>query len=113
MISRNEAPMHIDPIHAGPVALAHVLLVASRTKSQINDGSRRRHSAGTKRNHRFSPLHALRQWWRKLDAPGGHCGNPLQLMLWAECWGRPYSASIGLVLLINHLRKNRVKNSHG
>jgi hypothetical protein len=101
--------MHIDPIHAGPVALAHALFVASRAKSAINDSGDREHSAGSERKHRFGPLHGLKQWWRGLDQPGGQTSNPLQLMLWAECWGRPYSASIGLVLLINHLRKNRIK----
>jgi hypothetical protein len=100
--------MNIHPIHAGPVALAHALLVASCATSRSKDGGDPESPTVAERKTRFPPLHGFRQWWRGLDEPRGRTGNPLQLMLWAECWGRPYSASIGLVL-INHLRKNRIK----
>jgi hypothetical protein len=84
--------MYIDPIHAGPVALAHP-----------------KPSVGAPQARRFRPLHRFTHWWRGLDDLGGRTGDPMQLMLWSESWGRPYAASLGLVVLMNHLRKSRTK----
>ena len=101
--------MHIDPIHAGPVALAHALVVANRARSQSMDGGHSEHPVGTLRAPRRRPWQRLAQWWRGLDELGGRPANPVQLMLWSESWGRPYTASLGLVLLINHLRNSRIR----
>jgi hypothetical protein len=96
--------MHTDPIHAGPVALAHAVVVATRARVQSKDSGRPERIVATPR-----PLQRLAQWWRGLDWLGGRPGDPVQLMLWSESWGRPYTASLGLVILMNHLRKSRIK----
>ncbi len=101
--------MYIDPIHAGPVALAHAIVIATRARAQSKDCGHPEPIVGAPQRRRFRPLQRLAQWWRGLDALDGRPDNPVQLMLWSESWGRPYTASLGLVLLMNHLRKNRIK----
>jgi hypothetical protein len=84
--------MYIDPIHAGRVALAHAIVVATRARAQSKDCGHPEPIVGSPRNRRFSPLQRLAQWWRGLDALDGRPGNPVQLMLWSESGGAPTPA---------------------
>ena len=70
--------MYIDSIHAGAVALAHAFALAARAPSQPDD--RRNCAAGA---------------------------DPVQLMLIAECAGRPYATALAGLLVMNCLRRLR------
>jgi hypothetical protein len=104
--------MHIDPIYAGPVAIAHALAIASRVQSNSEASRHPKSSVGTPlpRRRHFSPLQRLAHWWRALSEPSACASDPVQLMMWSEPWGRPYNAALGVVLLMHHLRKGRTKN---
>jgi len=101
--------MHIDSIYAGPVALAHAFALASRANTASDDSRNLAPPNGVPRRRLFRPLQRLAQWWRGLDTLDSPTSDPVQLMLWSECWGRPYSASLGPVLLMNHSRRNAAK----
>ena len=58
--------MYIDPIHAGPVALAHAFALAARAPSSA---------------------------------------DPVQLMMIAECAGRPYATALAGLLVMNYFRR--------
>jgi hypothetical protein len=66
--------MNIDPIYAGPVALAQGFALATRA---------------TTRQHRSDLATA----------------DPVQLMLWSECAGRPYATALGGLLVMNYFRR--------
>jgi hypothetical protein len=91
MIFRSEARMHIDPIHAGPVALAHALVMAVESSS---------------RKHRFQPLQRLAQWWRTPHAADGQSPDAMQLMLLSECVGRNYATALAGMLVVERFRKH-------
>lgn len=98
--------MYIDPIHAGPVALAHALALAARVRGQC-DGSacpESPHDAPAKR--RFRPLRRLAQWWQRLDEVKDPTPEAVQMALWTECGGRPYATALSGLLLMAHLRRN-------
>jgi hypothetical protein len=84
--------MQIDPIHAGPVALAHAMLLASR--------------APAAREARRAPLQLLAQWWRQFTREDGTAPDPAQLMLWSECAGRHYVTALGGILVMTRLRNS-------
>jgi hypothetical protein len=101
--------MHIDSIHAGRLALAHAVVVAAQARAQSTDTGHAELVVSNPGKACFAPLQRLARWWRGLDALGARTDNPLQLMLWSESWGRPYTASLGLVLLMNHVRKGSIR----
>ena len=88
--------MYINPIHAGTVALAQALALATRAPGRSLAGPSR---------HRFRPLQRLAQWWRELGEANGAADDPAQLMLWADCGGRPYVTALGGLLLMEQLRR--------
>ena len=98
--------MYIDPIHAGPVALAHALALAARAQTQSDD------SAYPKSPHvgpalpRFRPLRRLAQWWQRLDDVKDPAPDAVQMALWTECGGRPYATALSGLLLMSHLRRS-------
>jgi hypothetical protein len=103
--------MYINQIYAAPVAFAHALAAASRAQSQAKELRQPVSSVGTPPTRHFSVLGRLAHWWRRLDEHGVRATDPVQLLMWSEPWGRPYNAALGVVLLINHLRKDRIKSA--
>ncbi len=83
--------MYINPIHAGPVAFARALVHATRIP----------------RTRRLRPLQRLAQWWRKLDDTQGPATDPLYMMMWGDCGGRPHASSLSGFLLLVYLRRKR------
>lgn len=98
--------MYIDPIHAGTVALAQALALASRVDTQ-SAASASAGAADTTARRSFRPLQGLAQWWRDLDQAEGAAADPVQLMLWAECGGRAYATALSGLLLMEQLRQKR------
>jgi hypothetical protein len=96
--------MYINPIHAGPVALAHALVLAARTRTQSGSSDHADTLDGTPRRRRFQPLQRLARWWRELDAPAPQHPDPTQLMLWSECVGRPHLTAVTGLLMMEHYR---------
>jgi hypothetical protein len=97
--------MHIDPIHAGPVALAHALALASRAATQSGNSEPTQALDGMSRRHRFQPLQRLARWWHEQDATQGPSPDPMQLVMWSECVGRPYLTALTGLLVVDRLRK--------
>jgi hypothetical protein len=83
--------MHIDPIHAGPVALAHALVLAVSGRAQRRG---------------FRPLRRLAQWMRKPDATGELTPDATQLMLLSECAGRHYATALAGMMVMERYRKH-------
>lgn len=83
--------MYINPIHAGPVAFAQALVHATRTP----------------RTRLLRPLQRLAQGWRNLDDTQGPATDPLHLMMWGDCGGRPHASSLSGFLLLVYLRRKR------
>jgi hypothetical protein len=73
----SEARMHIDPIHAGPVALAQALALAARRATQSGDSEPTEALYGMSRRHRFQPLQRLARWWRQPDATDCPSADPM------------------------------------
>jgi hypothetical protein len=96
--------MYIDPIHAGPVALAHALVLAARTRTQSGSSDHAHALDGTARRRQYQPLQRLARWWRELDAPAPAHLDPTQLMLWSECIGRPHLTAVTGLLMMEHYR---------
>jgi hypothetical protein len=104
---RSEAPMYIDPIHAGPVALAHALALAARAHTQSDDSGHPESPDAAPRWRRFRPLQRLAKWWQQLDEVDGPTSEPVQLMLLSEPAGRPYATALSGLPLMNHIHKSR------
>jgi hypothetical protein len=68
--------MYIDTIHAGPVALAQSFALAARAPGQCDDSGSCAPSA-----------------------------DPMQLMMLAECAGRPYATALAGLLVMNYFRR--------
>jgi hypothetical protein len=102
--------MHIDPIHAGPVALAQALALASRADNRLGNSRRQEHLDGASRRLRFEPLRRLANWWQRLHADAGPGPDPMQLMLWSEWPGRSHATALGGLLLMNRIRGRRSAN---
>jgi hypothetical protein len=66
--------MYIDPIYAGPVALAQGFALATRAATG-------------------------------LDRSDLKTADPVQLMMWSECAGRPYATGLGGILVMKYFRK--------
>jgi hypothetical protein len=98
--------MYINPIYAGPVALAHALALATRAHTQLGV-SRRSDSTDDTSRRRFAPLRRLAQWWQQLGAAEGPTADPVQLLLLSEPAGRPYATALSGLLLMDHIRKSR------
>jgi hypothetical protein len=98
--------MYIDPIHAGPVALAHAFALAARASTQCANsvGTAARESAPRRRG--FKSLLRLAWWSRHQNMADFPTADPLQLMLWSECAGRPYVTALGGLLVMNYFRRN-------
>jgi hypothetical protein len=100
--------MYIDPIHAGPVALAHAIILANRANAQFGTQGQTQTSTAVVPRATNSWWLRLTNGWRRLDDPQGlPAGDPVQLMLLSEASGRPYATALCSVLLINHLRRRR------
>ena len=95
--------MYINPIHAGPVAFAQALVHTARRQSE--DSGRRELPVGAPRTRPLRPLQRLAQWWRKLDDVQGPANDPLQLMMWSDCGGRPHASALSGFLLLVYLRR--------
>ncbi len=100
--------MYINPIHAGPVALA--LVLAARAHSQGRESGREASSVAAQRSRRFRPLQPLAQWWRQLDEVQDDSADSVQLLALAECWGRPHANALGVFLLLMRVRRERRLN---
>lgn len=98
--------MYINPIHAGPVALAHALALAARAHTQFGV-SRRSDSTDDTSRRRLGPLRRLAQWWQQLGAEEGPTADPLQLILLSEPAGPHYATALSGLLLMNYIRKRR------
>ena len=99
--------MYIDPIHAGPVALAHAIARASRPYTPSNV-SRHLVSADAERPRLpFESLRRFVRWWRQLDQEPSSTADPVQLMLMSEPAGRPYATALSGLLLMDLIRKKR------
>jgi hypothetical protein len=105
--------MYINPIHAGTLALAQTLALATRVHARSGDSTPPESPGAAARRHRFKPLQGLAQWWRDLDAADGAAADPAQLMLWAECGGRPYATALTGLLLMQQFRKKRAAGRQG
>lgn len=99
--------MFIDPIHAGPVAFAHTLALATRARTRSENSGHLESTARTSRRLRFEPLRRLTQWFRQLDKGDGSTVDPIQLMLLCEPAGRPYVTALSGLLLMHHIRRTR------
>jgi len=99
--------MYIHPIHAGPVALAYALALASRAATQSDDSAGSDSAHGPERGSRFKPLMRLARWWRQPNTAEFPVPDPKDLMMWSECAGRPYATALGGLLVANHLRRRR------
>ena len=97
--------MYINPIHAGPVAFAEALVHTART--QTEEPGRRDAEGGTARSRRFGPLQRLAWWWRQLDEVQAPVTDPVQLMMWGDCGGRPHASALSGFLLLVYLRQKR------
>jgi hypothetical protein len=84
--------MYIDPIHAGPGALAHAFALAAR--------------ASTPRRRGFKWLLRLAWGSRPQDVADLSTADSVQLMLWSECVGRPYVTALGGLLMMNYFGRN-------
>jgi hypothetical protein len=98
--------MYIDPIHAGPVALAHAFALAARASTQCGKSAGAAGSDGAPRRRRFKSLMRLVWWSRRQDAADSSTVDPVQLMLWSECAGRPYATALGGLLVMNCCRRH-------
>jgi hypothetical protein len=99
--------MYIDPIHAGPVALAHALALAARAPTR-REGSAGTQSPGrSSRRRRFKPLMRLARWWRQPNMADLPAPDPAELMMWSECAGRPYATALGGLLVAQHFRRRQ------
>jgi hypothetical protein len=90
IIFGSEAAMYINPIHAAHVALAQALALAIRTRPRIHESKAVE-----------SP-----------DAAGPH-PDPEQLILLAECAGRPYGAPLVGLLVMKQYRKHVLEANKG
>jgi hypothetical protein len=97
--------MHIDPIHAGPVALAQALAFAARTTTRPGSSAAAQTPDDISRKPRFQPLQRLARWWHKPDVAPGPSPDPMQLVMWSECVGRPHLTALTGLLLVDHLRR--------
>jgi len=98
--------MYIDPIHAGPVALAHAFALAARVSTQRADSVGTAAAQSAPRTRRFKSLMRLAWWSRLPDAADFPTADPVQLMLWSECAGRPEVTALGGLLVMNFFRRN-------
>ena len=99
--------MYIDPIHAGPVALAHAIARASRPYTPSNVS---RHLVSADAEQPRLPFESLRRfvrWWRQLDKEPSSTADPVQLMLLSEPAGRPYATALSGLLLMDLIRRKR------
>jgi hypothetical protein len=101
--------MYIDPIHAGPVALAHAFALAARVPRPRDNSAGPQSSGDAAGSSRFKPLMRLVRWWRQPRGTDFPTPDPEQLMMWSECAERPYVAALGGVLMMNYLRRNRAE----
>jgi hypothetical protein len=99
--------MYIDPIHAGPVALAHAFALAVRARRQGDESAGPESSGDTPRRRGFKPLMRFVRWWRQPHAADFPTPEPAQLVMWSECAGRPYVTALDGVLMMTHLHRNR------
>ena len=97
--------MYINPIHAGPVALAHALALASRAATQSGKSEPAQATDGISRRHGFRPLQRLARWWHKADETQCPSPDPVQLVMWSECVGRPYLTALTGLLVVERFRK--------
>jgi hypothetical protein len=99
--------MYIDPIHAGPVALAHAFALAARAPRHFENSAVGASSGGLRRWPGFKPLLRLMRWWRPPYGSDFPTPEPAQLMMWSECPGHPQVTGLDGVLMINQLRRKR------
>jgi len=98
--------MYIDPIHAGQVALARTMALAARAAAPSEDSTPLESPDAIPRQRRSRPFQRLAHWWQRGGKIDGPDADPAQLMLWAECGGRPYVTALSGLLLVNHIRRN-------
>jgi hypothetical protein len=98
--------MYIDPIHAGPVALAHAFALAARASTQCANSVGAAAPDGAPRRRRFRSLMRFAWWSRHQDMADFPTADPVQLMLWSECAGRPYVTALGGLLVMNYFPRN-------
>jgi hypothetical protein len=104
--------MYIDPIHAGPVALAHAVALATRAPTQCGVAGPPDSPPVVSPRRRFQPLRRLGRWWRNFGIDEGTTADPVKLMLLADPAGRPYTTALAGVLLLEYLRKRRAAGRH-
>ena len=99
--------MYIDPIHAGPVALAHAFALAARAPRHGDDSAGAAPASGAPRRHRFKPLMRLLRWWRRPYGADFPITDPQQLMMGSEGAERPCVTALDGMLMMKQLRRNR------
>jgi hypothetical protein len=99
--------MYINPIHAGPVALAHAVVLATRAHPQVSIWRLPDSPEVVLPRRRFEPLQRIARWWRNLSIDEGSTADPVKLMLLADPAGRPYTTALAGFLLLDYLRKKR------
>ena len=97
--------MYIDPIHAGPVALAHAFALAARMPTRRADSVAAAAADAAPPRRRFKSPMRLTWWSRPQEGADFPTADPLQLMLWSECAGRNYVTAFGGVLVMKQLHQ--------
>jgi hypothetical protein len=97
--------MYIDRIHAGQVARAHALVLATHQApgSDTPVGPRTPHHASSTPRRRL--LQRLAQWLKRPHEANPEIPESPDPTIGPECVGRPYVVGPGTFLVMAHLRK--------
>jgi hypothetical protein len=104
IIAPREAAMHIDPIHAGQVALARTLVVGTHQTMSSDELSGGHSLHRTQRTPRCGPLERLVRWLKRPPVERGAGTHAPEPTTWTECVGRPYLVGAGTFLVMAYLR---------